>query len=65
MRKVTLNSEDCIGCETCVKLCPDTFYFDPEAGDIGKACVKEVTGDDEECIEEAITSCPVDCIQWE
>jgi len=65
MRKVTIDAGECIGFETCVKLCPDTFYFDLEAGETGKAGVKDVIKDDEECVEEAIISCPVDCIQWE
>ena len=61
-KKVILETEDCIGCESCVELCPDVFEFDEEAG---KAEVKLAEGGDEKCIEEAIATCPVECIHWE
>jgi ferredoxin len=31
-KKVTLETEECIACESCVELCPDVFEFDEEAG---------------------------------
>ena len=62
MRNVIIEKDECIGCETCVELCPNTFFFDRDSE---KAGVKDVIQDDEACIEEAIASCPVDCINWE
>lgn len=56
---VVINTDECIGCETCVELCPDIFHFDSEAE---KAVVAKEDDEDEECVEEAIESCPVECI---
>ena len=61
-KKVVIDAEECIGCESCVELCPDVFDFDDAEE---KACVKLPEGGDEGCIEEAITTCPVECIHWE
>jgi ferredoxin len=44
-----------------VELCPDVFEFDE--GD-EKARVKLPEGGDEKRIEEAMTTCPVECIHW-
>lgn len=60
--EVAINEEECVGCETCVELCPDIFAFDNEAE---KASVIQAEGGDEDCIEEAISSCPVECISYE
>ena len=60
-KKVYIETEECIGCESCVELCPEVFEFDDAEG---KARVKLPEGGDEECIEEAIESCPVECIHW-
>ncbi len=59
-QKVTLDQEECIGCQSCVEICPDVFRFDEEEE---KAYVYDHYDDDEECIEEAAASCPVDCIE--
>jgi ferredoxin len=61
-KKVIIETEECIGCESCVELCPEVFEFDSEAQ---KAVVTRPEGGDEECIEEAIGTCPVECIHWE
>lgn len=61
-KKVIIVEEECIGCETCVELCPEVFSFDEE---IEKARVIKETGGPEEEIQEAIDSCPVECIHWE
>lgn len=61
-RKVVIDQEECIGCETCVELCPEVFAFDEEAE---KARVIKETGGPENEIQEAIDSCPVECIHWE
>ena len=62
IKRVTINQEECVGCESCVELCPDVFEFDEDAQ---KATVIQAEGGDEECIQEAIDSCPVECIEWE
>jgi ferredoxin len=62
IKHVTIDQDECSGCETCVELCPDVFEFDEDAQ---KAFVKDDYEDDEDCIQEAIESCPVECISWE
>lgn len=59
---VIIDTETCIGCESCVELCPDVFDFD---ADTEKAFVIQSEDDPRECIEEAIDTCPVECIYWE
>lgn len=59
---VVIDEEECTGCETCVELCPEVFKFD-EDNEVAKVIMPE--GGDEDCIEEAIDSCPVECISWE
>lgn len=61
-KKVAIDLEECIGCETCVELCPDIFAFND---DEEKAFVIQEEGGDESCIEEAIGSCPSSCITYE
>jgi ferredoxin len=61
-RKVYLVEEECIGCGSCEELCPDVFRLDAETE---KAAVILPEGGDEQCIEEAMTTCPVECIHWE
>lgn len=59
-RTVVIDEEECLGCESCVELCPSTFIFDSDAG---KAQVAAPESSDA-CIEEAISSCPAACIDW-
>lgn len=61
-KKVCIETEECIGCESCVELCPDVFGFDDSSE---KAFILKAEGGSEECIEEAVETCPVDCIHWE
>lgn len=58
-RKVTIEIDECIGCQTCVELCPEVFDFD---ADTEKALVRSEATGNEECIDEAADSCPVSCI---
>lgn len=60
--QVKIDQEECIGCESCVEICPEVFAFD---GDAGKAFVIEGADAGEECVDEAIASCPVSCISKE
>jgi ferredoxin len=61
-KKVYIETEECIGCESCVELCPDVFGFDE---DEEKAYVIKPEGGDEACTDEAMETCPVECIHWE
>jgi ferredoxin len=58
---VIIETEECIGCESCVEICPDVFGFDEEAE---KAVVILSEDGLEDCIEEAIETCTVECIHW-
>jgi len=61
-RKVYIETEECVGCQSCVGLCPEVFGFDDDAE---KAFVILAEGGPEECIDEAIATCPAECIHWE
>lgn len=61
-KKVVIETEECIGCQTCVEVCPDVFAFNE---DEEKAYVIKEEGGPEDEIQEAIDSCPVECIEWE
>lgn len=60
--KIILDEDECIGCEACVELCPSVFVFDEEQE---KASVIEGANPDEDCVDEAIASCPAECISKE
>ena len=51
----------CIGCKHCAHVARNTFYMEP---DYGRSRVYRQDGDSEEIIQEAIDTCPVDCIHW-
>jgi ferredoxin len=51
----------CIGCKHCAHVARSTFYIEP---DYGRSRVIRQDGDSEEVIQEAIDTCPVDCIHW-
>ena len=61
-KRVVIDMDECVGCQTCVELCGDVFSFNE---DEEKAEVILPEGGSEDCIEEAISSCPVECITWE
>ena len=51
-------TEECIGCESCVEVCPDIFVMDEATG---HAKVTDPTST-APCTEEAIEICPVQAI---
>ncbi|XP_062231961.1 chaperone protein dnaJ C76, chloroplastic-like [Phragmites australis] len=50
----------CIGCKNCANICPNVFQIEE---DFGRSRVYSQSGSTE-LIQEAIDSCPVDCIHW-
>lgn len=60
-RRIVIDEDECEGCESCVQLCPEVFSFNEDSQ------LAEVISPhaDDECIEEAMDSCPVGCIRWE
>lgn len=58
---VYVDEVTCIGCKHCAHVAPNTFYIEP---DYGRSRVFQQDGDEEELIQEAIDTCPVDCIDW-
>jgi len=51
----------CISCELCVNMVPEVFRM----GDDGFAEVHDQQGAPEDKIQDAMDSCPVNCIHWE
>lgn len=51
----------CIGCGHCAYVARNTFFLEE---DYGKSRVMKQYGDPVPLIEEAIQTCPVDCIHW-
>ena len=61
-KTVYLDEEECIGCASCVEICPDVFQM--KEGD-EKAEVIKPEGGPEDLVQEAMDTCPVSCIHWE
>ncbi|MGI0492849.1 ferredoxin [Alkalinema pantanalense CENA528] len=60
-RGVYVDETTCIGCRYCAHVARNTFYIEP---DYGRSRVIRQDGDSEDLIQEAIDTCPVDCIHW-
>ena len=60
-RGVYVDEPTCIGCRYCAHVATNTCYIEQ---DYGRARVIRQDGDSEELIQEAIVTCPVDCIHW-
>ena len=58
---VYVDEVTCIGCRHCAHVARNTFYLEEE---YGRARVVRQDGDPETLIQEAIDTCPVDCIHW-
>jgi ferredoxin len=61
-KAVYIDEEECIGCGSCVEICPEVFQM--KEGE-EKAEVIKPEGGPEDLIQEAMDTCPVSCIHWE
>ncbi len=59
MSRVVIDEAECIGCESCVEICPEAFRLNEDA-------VSEFISQDglEQCIQAAIDTCPTECLHW-
>ena len=60
-KAVWVDERKCIGCTYCSSVATNTFEMELEQG---RARAFRQDGDSEELIQEAIDTCPVDCIEW-
>ena len=60
-KAVWVDESACIGCQYCVHVATNTFFVDQ---DYGRARVIRQNGDDLEVVQEAMDTCPVDCMHW-
>ena len=60
-RAVWVNEAVCIGCRYCAHVATNTFVIEPQ---LGRSRAVRQDGDSTERIQEAIDTCPVDCIHW-
>lgn len=58
MKRIMVDQEKCLGCQTCVMLAPKTFSI----GKRGKAQVVSQLKVDSKEVKGAITNCPVGAI---
>ena len=58
---VYVDEHTCIGCTNCAMIAQSTFFMNDEHG---RARVFQQWGDDDETIQVAIETCPVDCIHY-
>ena len=61
LRFVYVDELTCIGCTYCAEVARSTFYMNEDAG---RARVFNQHGDDPMVVQEAIDSCPVNCISY-
>jgi ferredoxin len=60
-KAVWVDEAVCIGCRYCAHVATNTFVVEP---DWGRSRAIRQDGDATELIQEAIDTCPVDCIHW-
>ena len=60
-KAVWVDERKCIGCTYCSSVATNTFAMEQEQG---RARAFRQDGDSDELIQEAIDTCPVDCIHW-
>ena len=62
--KVIIDEDLCTGCGLCEETCPDVFKMDDEK-DVAVVAKTEYDEYDQECIQEAVESCPSEAITTE
>lgn len=55
---VVIDPDECIGCESCVEICPDVFEMD----DDGEKAIVIAEDSTSACVDEAIETCPNEAI---
>ena len=60
-KAVWVDEAVCIGCRYCAHVASNTFAIEPN---LGRSRAIRQDGDSSDCIQEAIDTCPVDCIHW-
>ena len=60
-KAIWVDEANCIGCQYCVHVATNTFIVDEN---LGRARVIRQNGDTLETVQEAIDTCPVDCMHW-
>ena len=58
---IVIDHDECIGCESCVEICPEVFALD-DSGEKAVVIDPDSTAD---CVDEAIDTCPVEAISKE
>ncbi|UZP66813.1 ferredoxin [Desulfovibrio mangrovi] len=58
---LVIDPNECIACESCVELCPEAFRMSSD-NELAEVIDAESKAD---CVEDAINTCPVQCIKWE
>lgn len=56
---VSIDNDSCVGCGTCVEICPEIFEMD---GDLASAKVHAVPKSLQESCREAADACPVEAV---
>ncbi|MCF7820175.1 MAG: ferredoxin [Candidatus Pacebacteria bacterium] len=58
--KVKVDKDKCISCGLCINMCPEVFEFDENS----KSSVKNQpkNKEQEDCVQNSISSCPVEAI---
>ena len=60
-KAVWVDESRCIGCRYCAHVATNTFIVDEQ---YGRSRAIRQDGDSLETLQEAIDTCPVDCIHW-
>ncbi|OIQ51624.1 Ferredoxin-1 [Pseudodesulfovibrio hydrargyri] len=55
---IVIDQDECIGCESCVEICPEVFEMDDD-GEKATVIAPDSTLD---CVDEAIDTCPNEAI---
>ena len=60
-KAVWVDESICIGCRYCAHVASNTFVIEPH---LGRSRAIRQDGDSPQLIQEAIGTCPVNCIHW-